>query len=322
MTRSWLHQPERSTSTALSLIHWIAVKLGRRPARLLLYPITAYYLIFSPAPRRHSRAFFGRVLGRRAGTLHLARHFHSFAAVILDRVFLLTGRAHLLDVRVYHTDLLNSLLERKRGALLLGAHFGSFEVLRALAVTRAGYDVRVLMRRRQNARLTRALDKLNPQVANTVIDLDDPAALFRVHEAVNEGALVGILGDRSVTGDAMLPCPFFGEQALFPTGPMRLAAVLGAPVILFFGIYEGGNRYSIHFESLTEGAQVAPHARGQWVDEMTARYAARLEAHVRRAPENWFNFYDFWARDKAGRDHAGRPDPAESPPRAHTGRTK
>ena len=38
-------------------------------------------------------------------------------------------------------------------------------------------------------------------------------------------------------------------------------------------------------------------------------YAERLEHHARRAPDNWFNFYDFWAPP------AQPPTPA-SPPRA------
>ncbi len=298
MPPEWVQQQERGTSAALAVMGWVALTLGRPFARLLLYPITAYYLLFAPAVRRQSLAFLRRVLGPRAGIAHVARHLHRFAAVILDRVFLLSGQARLLDIRLQPTERLDSLLQSKRGALLLGAHFGSFEVLRALAVTRAGHDVRILMRRRQNARLTRALDKLNPQVANTVIDLDDPAALLRVSEAVNEGALVGILADRVASGNDRLACPFLGDNALFPAGPMRLAAVLGAPVILFFGVYTGGNRYRIHFETLSEGERVPARNRREWVERMTGRYAARLEHHVREAPYNWFNFYDFWGDDR------------------------
>jgi predicted LPLAT superfamily acyltransferase len=34
--------------------------------------------------------------------------------------------------------------------------------------------------------------------------------------------------------------------------------------------------------------------RDEAVASCVRRYAARLEAHARAAPENWFNFYDFW----------------------------
>lgn len=294
MAQEWLQHQERSTPLALHTIRWIALHLGRPAARGLLYPITAYFLLFAPASRRASRAFLRRVPGRHPGVWQVARHMHCFASVILDRVFLLTGREEVLDVTVHHCALLDSMVARGQGGLLLGAHFGSFEVLRALAVNRVRYDIRVVMRRRHNALLTRVLDELNPDVARAVIDLDDPRASLMISEAINEGALVGILADRTAGSDDAVRHPFLGAPAPFPTGPLRLAAVTGAPVVQFFGVYHGGNRYAIHFESLYEGGAVPRHERGAWLEAMIGRYAERLEAHVRAAPENWFNFYDFW----------------------------
>lgn len=300
MTRHWLDQQERSTAWALRLIMGIALKLGRGPARALLYPITAYFLAFSPASRRHSRRFLHRVQGQPPGLLQVARHLFTFASVILDRVFLLSGRENLLDVSVEHTELLDERLESKRGCLLVGAHFGSFEVLRALAVTRAGLDVRVLMHRRHNRRLTEILDRLNDQVATTVIDIEDPLVLLRVQEALDAGALVGILADRDAAGRDAVRCPFLGRCAPFPSGPMRLAAVLGVPVVQFFGIYDGGNRYRIRFEPLAQGGKPARGERERWVNAMTHRFAGNLERNVRTRPYNWFNFYDFWEPARPG----------------------
>ena len=64
---------------------WIAVHLGRPVARLLLPPIALYFLLFSPAPRRHGRRFLRRALGREPQWREQYRQFHNFAAVALDR---------------------------------------------------------------------------------------------------------------------------------------------------------------------------------------------------------------------------------------------
>ena len=67
------------------------------------------------------------------------------------------------------------------------------------------------------------------------------------------------------------------------------------PVVLGLGMYRGGNRYRLVFETLADRVDLPRGDRGRALDECIARYAARLEHHARRMPFNWFNFYDFWS---------------------------
>ncbi len=295
LTSGWLAQREHSTAAAIKLIRWIALRLGRRPARALLYPISLYYLVKASSARHHSRRFLGRVLGRPARLTDVIRHIHSFSSVILDRVFLLSGREDQLAITVHGVEHLDRAQSLGRGVLLVGSHLGSFEVLRTLAITRKHYPIKVLMHSAHNALISRLLEELNPQVAASVIDVDKPDALLEAHDALAGGALVGLLADRAVNDRAMLHCPFLGDPAPLPTGPMRFAAVTGAPMVLFFGLYDGGNRYRIVFEPLSDGGDIPRADRPAWVATQTRAFAARLEHHARQAPFNWFNFYDFWA---------------------------
>jgi predicted LPLAT superfamily acyltransferase len=52
MSRHWLGQSERGSKFMLRLITWIALRLGRAPARALLYPICGYFIVFSRHARR------------------------------------------------------------------------------------------------------------------------------------------------------------------------------------------------------------------------------------------------------------------------------
>src|SRR5437762_13223781 len=90
-TRRWTNLPERGTPTMLRLIHWTAIAVGRWAARLLLYPTTLYFVLSAHTARRMSYQYLKRVRGRPAHWWHVFRHFHCFAATILDRVYLLTG---------------------------------------------------------------------------------------------------------------------------------------------------------------------------------------------------------------------------------------
>ena len=133
---TWADTPERSNMLMLRLMTWISLRLGRRTARGVLHLIAAYFLLFASASRRASRSYLGRALGRPARWRDLYRHFFTFAATIHDRVYLLNRRFDLFDFEVHGEDLLRRLLADHKGLFLLGAHLGSFEVIRALAARR------------------------------------------------------------------------------------------------------------------------------------------------------------------------------------------
>ena len=99
MSAQWKQRPEGGGRFALWLIRSIARHGGRALARACLYPITLYFLIVRGPERRASRAYLARVLPREPTTWDVARHIHTFAATILDRVFLLGGELTRFDIR-------------------------------------------------------------------------------------------------------------------------------------------------------------------------------------------------------------------------------
>ena len=103
-----------------------------------------------------------------------------------------------------------------------------------------------------------------------------------------------LLADRARPGNQVATVDFLGNPASLPTAPWQLAAALGAPVVLCFGLYRGGNRYDLHFESFLEAGTVERSRRDELLRTAMQRYADRLAHHARSAPYNWFNFYDFW----------------------------
>ncbi len=290
----WTTLPERGTPALLRVIAWIAVHIGRSAARLLLYPVTLYFLIAARAARRISYQYLKRVCGSSARCWHVFCHFHCFAATILDRVYLLRGEFERFRVTVHGKELLQRQIETGKGSILLGSHLGSFEVLRALGVMQRGFPLKVLMDTVHNQNITRFFDALNPKIAGTVIAPDRPDTLIRVKESLDNGHFVGMLGDRVFGGDKTTQCQFLGAPATFPAGPILLAAMMRCPVILFFGLYRGGNRYEIYFEHFADVIVLERDRRAEETQLWMQRYAERLEHYARLAPYNWFNFYPFW----------------------------
>jgi predicted LPLAT superfamily acyltransferase len=290
----WTALPERGTLTSLQLIGWIAVHIGRWAARLLLYPITFYFVMTAQAARQTSYEYLKRMRGYPAHWWHVFRHFHCFAATILDRLYLLRSEFQRFDVMLHGKEILQRQMESGKGSILLGSHLGSFEVLRALGVMQRSFPLKVLMDTVHNQNITRFFDALNPVIASTVIAPDRPDTLLTVKESLDAGFFIGMLGDRVSSGDKTTQCQFLGAPAVFPVGPIVLAAMMRCPVILFFGLYRGGNRYEIYFEYFANEIALDRDHRAEDIQLWTQRYAERLEHYARLAPYNWFNFYPFW----------------------------
>ena len=297
MSGRWKERPEGGGWFALWLIRSIGRYGGRTVARVLLYPITLYFLLRRGPERRASRAWLTVAMTKPASWLQVARHIHSFASTILDRVFLLSGEVRRFAIRVIGVEAVHEQLDAGRGVLLFGSHLGSFEVLRVLARERPQARLRVVLDQAHNPAITQLLDALNPEIAANVIDASQhgPALMLQIHEAIAAGEMVALLVDRAHPGESTLPAPFFGREAPLPLAPWQLAMVIGAPVVLAFGLYRGGNRYDLVFEPYSDGEPVPRPRRAARIASLIAGYAARLEHHARSAPYNWFNFYDYWS---------------------------
>ncbi len=293
---AWKQRPEGGGFFALWLICTIGRRGGRVVARTLLWPITAYFLLVRGPERRASRAYLARVLPVRPTLWHVARHIHTFASTLLDRVYLLAGELGRFEFDVTGLAALDAQLARGKGVLLLGAHLGSFDALRALATRRPELRVRVLLDKAHNASQQHLLDALNPQLAAEIIDAGQPGTttVLAIREALAEGALVALLADRMLPGADAVSVPFLGDPARFPLAPWQIASVLQVPVCLAFGLYRGGNRFEVLFEPLSDGLNMPRQQRAQAVAGLVQAYAARVQHHARRAPYNWFNFYEFW----------------------------
>jgi predicted LPLAT superfamily acyltransferase len=273
---------------------WLSLALGRGATRWLLHPISCYFVAFSARARRASKAFLRRALGREPRLTDVLRHFHTFASTLHDRVFLLTGQDGLFDVRVHGAERVAALLRSGRGCVLLGSHLGSFDLLRTLGRNAGLRAINVVMRPPNDSHTTRAFSRMAPELSDRVIAPGRPDTMLKVTECLERGEIVGILGDRPLRGARAHACDFLGAPAYFPLGPLMVAGAVGAPVVTFFGLCEGGTRYEVFLEELTDGTAVPKADREAWAVQCLARYVEGLERYARHSPYNWFNFYDYW----------------------------
>jgi predicted LPLAT superfamily acyltransferase len=225
------------------------------------------------------------------------RHFCTFAEVALDRLLIASGKRTPFEVTSTGRANLTALVQQKRGAILIGAHLGSFEALR-LGASSQSLPINIVVNFSNAQRMQGVLDRLDPTGTTRFISVVGAPHQFvlQIRECIERGELVAILADRIGPDARASEVDFLGARAQFASGPFILAAVLRCPVYLTFGLYGGKNRYDLHCEHFADAIDLPRKGRAQALTATVQRYADRLESYVARAPYNWFNFFDFWGQ--------------------------
>lgn len=300
---AWKRQAERGSQCVIRFMVWLSLLAGRRLSRVVVYGIAAYFFLFGGAARQASKNYLRRALGRPASPWHGFRHVLCFATVVHDRVYFLKGRFSLFDIQTHGNE--NFIRDQERGVplLLLGAHLGSFEVLRAMGES-TGFQVSMLMYEENAAKLNATLAALDPRPAPRIIPLQRIDAMLTAQQDLAAGRVLGMLADRRLAQEPAASLEFLGTLAAFPRNPFRLASILKCKVYFMVGLYLGGNRYEINFASLADFSGTSPDQESR--SERDARivaaqcaYVAALERFTRMAIFNWFNFFDFWNDSQA-----------------------
>ena len=301
----WVRIAERGTMGTLRAARWLSRVFGRRGMRVLFWPIALYFFVSVRDARRGSLQYQrfvaaspeGRAaLGRPPGALLTLRHIYAFSVNVYDRILLWAGA---FDGVAEHdgSEVIFELAESGRGAILLGAHLGSLDMLGFLSRQN---DLRVtIVVFHGNARRVNAfLESMAPDVKVRMIDIDPGSvqAAFEIKACIDRGEFVAILADRVAPGkgNRVVRTKFFGRPAAFPLGPFLLPVVLRCPVFLTGCVATGDARYKTFLRPLGEALRVPAAKRDERAQALLERYVELLESLCTRYPLQWFNFYEFW----------------------------
>jgi predicted LPLAT superfamily acyltransferase len=300
---------ERGSLLGLRLFIGFYRLFGRPLTVAIVHVIVFYYYLAIRPARRASRAYLRRIAARPGGAEALGRppdwlaifwHFRAFALQILDRFAFWFGRESDLEFEVIGGAALQHLRRKDRGAIVVGAHLGSFDALRALA-ERDDVIVNVLMFTRNAPRINAILEELSPRTRVRVLEpsLGSIDTVLRIRACIARGELVAMLGDRVEPGGRTRSCrvSLLGDPVELPEAPYLMAGLIGCPLFFMVALRAGPGRYRVFAEVLAERVELPRPEREKRIRELAATYAGRLEHYCTLAPYQWFNFFDFWRDD-------------------------
>ena len=289
----WTQRKELGSLFLLRFLVWVSLFFGRNFTKLMLYPISVYFIVVAKQARQASRQYLQKVLGRPIRWPDIFKHFFYFATVSLDRIYFLNGQTHRFVCTIENENLLHQAMRQDQGLFLFGAHMGSFEAIRALGRQHTDYSLALLMYQDNAQKIGQVMATINPNLQQEIIPLGDVSSMMRVHDALKHGTIIGILADRALKQAHLKKQRFLGDYAAFSENAFRLAATLRKPVLLMMGLHLGGNSYKIVFEEVYDFSMEQKNSI-MALEAAQKQYISLLEKYCRQYPYNWFNFYDFW----------------------------
>jgi KDO2-lipid IV(A) lauroyltransferase len=268
---------------------------------------------------RRSRAGVERNLARIAPPERrralLWRTFYKYGLYLLDyMVFALAGRerTRALIAGIDGGEALARALEAGRGAILASPHLGNWELGGAL-LARVGRAPHVVTARSGDAPLERYRARFRRRLGIGRMGVGEPggapAGAIEAARVLRAGGIVAVLADRPGAAGRTVAAPFFGTRCHFPAGPAALALATGAPLFPVSIVLGRGFRYRVQVAAPIEVRAPAREDRDRAVRAATAALAEAFERWIRAAPDQWYNFYDWFAEGEE------RPGAAAGDPR-------
>jgi predicted LPLAT superfamily acyltransferase len=249
-------------------------------AAALLVPITCYFVVTDGTARRASREFLSLAHGRRARWSEVFAHLYSFAATLLDRVWMARGEFERFDVTVEGDPLVEQALKSGKGCVLLGSHLGSFDLMTMKNKVFHDRPVTLLMHIDERARVRRIAGIDDGKLS--IIPLGRFDSYLRAYEVLERGGIVVALADRA-EGAAALPSSFFGRPRRSRSARMRWRRAPARRCSWGFGLYEG--RRALPRSSSSTSARRVRRQPRRGAAARIDRYVAILEQYARRYPE-------------------------------------
>jgi KDO2-lipid IV(A) lauroyltransferase len=195
----------------------------------------------------------------------------------LHQLVTLEGREHI-----------DKALAQGRGAIILTAHFGNWELLGASLLAH-GYTIRGITRQLRSKRLEAIVSSYREKVGWQGIDRD--RAVREVLRCLNRNELIAILADVD-THTRGIFVDFFGKPAYTPYSPVAFALKTGAAILPTFIVRQPDNSHRAIIEAPLPLQQSGEKEEDLLVN--TQQFTKVIESYIRRYPEQWIWMHERW----------------------------
>lgn len=290
----------KGNKTGYRIVAFICRNFGMRPAYFTLIFIAFYFFLFSFSSSKHIYYYFRKRIGFSwlKSVLKIYQNYFLFAQSLLDKVVVMASISNNLTYEFDGEENLREIVRRGKGGILLSAHVGNWEAAGHL-LKRLDTKINVVMFDGEQQQIKDFLDKVTGgRNFKVIVVKDNISHVYAIGEALQKNELICLHADRFVGSTKTVLKRFLGAEAKFPFGPFALASTFKVPVSIVFAFKESLSHYHFYGSRLFEFDNTV--SRQQYTENLIDTFVGEVEQKVRKYPEQWFNYYNFWEREHAG----------------------
>ena len=259
--------------------------------------VIIYFVIFSPKASKAIYLYFRQIhkYSLRKSFVKLFQNYYIFGQTLIDKIAILGGfeKKFTYSFGSNYNDLLK-LLDANKGCILISAHIGNWEVAGQF-FGNYGNRLNIFMLEAEHERIKNLLSGILGDKNYNIIGLkEDLSHIIKINNALSNNEYICFQGDRYVHKDHTLKAKFLGKEVLFPDGPFKIAARYDVPVVFFFAMKDTPRNYSFNFFVAKSTISEVGQTRQAKTLAILNEYVSVFEFVVRKYPEQWFNYYNFW----------------------------
>ena len=187
------------------------------------------------------------------------------------------------------TGPLDRELKKGKGLIMLGGHFGNWELIAIAVGLLSGHPLTIIVQRQRNKYVDAFMNRNRTLFGNTVVEMEK--APREIIGTLRNNGVVAMLADQSGPQDGLF-VNYFGRPASTHRGPAVFSVRTGAPIIMAFILRQPDGKYKVEFESVkTEDLNGSETEK---VEKLTARHVAVLERYASRYPDHWLWMHKRW----------------------------
>jgi phosphatidylinositol dimannoside acyltransferase len=195
---------------------------------------------------------------------------------------------------------LADLLAQRRGVVIVGGHFGNWELAGVALRLMHGYPLTVIGKSEASPAVGAIRRRMRESLGIETIEIGRMLeTALRIRSLLAANGIVAMLLDRHLGRDR-IDVTFFGRPAGFLRTPAMIGYLSGAPLLPAFMIRQADNRFvaALGDPILVDSTKPTEDA----VRAATQAFAAQLEDRIRANPQLWYQFYPYWRTAGATQD--------------------
>jgi len=276
------------------IVIFVCSRFGVKPTYFLLRFISAYYFFFSHSSSKPLLYYFQKRHG--FGLLKslrlLSKNYYVFAQTLLDKIIIMSGIKHNFAFDFDGEENLHQMVKEGRGGILISAHVGNWEAAGHL-LRNIKTRINIVMFDGEQQQLKDYLNEVTgTRNFNVIVVKDNLSHVYEIGEALQKNEIICLHADRFLPGNKTKSISFLNEEAQFPVGPFVIAATFKVPVSFVFAFKDSAAHY--HLYGSKPLVFSSEETRAQIIDLQMQGYVSRLEELMKKHPEQWFNYYNFW----------------------------